>query len=120
MHKLGVPDALTSMEIHVVKKCSGYEGSEDVAEQAAEIFRAKGITEVIPVAQPVLQLVKCVQLFRKAGFKTPSFWKLCWMIGWIGFDRLSEQPWTRDPFRLVFYTARQVLFGYKPPAHLSE
>ena len=104
----------------VVKKRSGYEGSEDLTGQAAEVFRAEGISEVIPVAQPFLQLTKCIQLVRKAGFKSPSFWKLCRMIGWIGFDRKSVQPWTRGPVRLVFYTFRQMFLGYRPPPELSE
>jgi len=104
---------------HVVKKRSGYEGSEEVTRQAAEIFRDLEMEEVVPVAQPVLQLIKCAGLIRKAGFAIPSFWRLVWMIGWIGFDKRSVQPWTRDPFRLVWYTARQILFGYKPPSELS-
>ena len=120
METLGVPDGLVFLDIHTIQKRLGYEGSEDVVEQAAKVFRAHGVTEVIPVAQPVLQLTKCVQLVRKAGFRTPSFWKLCRMIGWIGFDWQSAQPWTRDPVRLVFYTFRQVVFGYKPRQHLAE
>lgn len=109
------------IECHVVQKRPGvYEGSEEPTRQAVEIFREKGIKEVIPVAQPLLQLTKCIQLVRKEDFRTLSFWKLARMIGWIGFDWLSVQPATRDPFRLVFYTARQILFGYRPPPELSE
>jgi hypothetical protein len=107
------------VDCYVVKKQSGYEGSEESTRQAVELFRQKGVTEVIPVAQPVFQLTKCIQLVRKEGFKTLSFWKLARMIGWIGFDRLSVQPATRDPFQLVFYT-KQILFGYRPPQEQSE
>ena len=114
LQELGVKD------VFVVKKRPGYEGSKDVTDQAAEVFRAEGITEVIPIAQPLLQLTKCIQLVRKAGFRTLSFWKLCRMIGWIGFDRKSVQPWTRDPVRLVFHAFRQIFFGYQPPPELSE
>ncbi|MBI2003448.1 MAG: hypothetical protein HYS78_00485 [Parcubacteria group bacterium] len=105
---------------HTVERCPGYEGSEEVVRQAAAVFRRYRITEGIPVAQPFLQLTKCVQLVRKAGFMTPSFWKLCRMIGWIGFDRQSAQPWTRGPVRLVLYTFRQMFLGYRPPRYLSE
>ena len=105
---------------HVIEKRPGYEGSEEVVRQAAVIFGRQGVREVIPVAQPILQLTKCIQLVRKAGFRTPSFWKLCRMIGWIGFDRKSVQPWTRGPVRLVLYTMRQMFFGYRPPPELSE
>jgi len=115
---LPLPDPI--LNFYVADKRPGYEGSEEVVRQAAEIFRKHGITEVLPIAQPVLQLTKCVQLVRKAGFRTPSFWKLCRMIGWIGFDRKSVQPWTRGPVRLVLYTMRQMFFGYRPPPELSE
>lgn len=108
------------VECQVVEKRPGYEGSEEVTCQAAELFRRLGITEVIPVAQPCLQLTKCIRLVRSAGFTTPSFGRLIQMIGWIGFDTQSVQPATRDPFRLVYYTARQILFGYRPPMEQSE
>lgn len=105
---------------NIIPKTPGYEGSEQPTHFAAEGFRQKGITVVIPVAQPILQLTKVMGLVRKEGFKTPSFLQLCSMIGWIGLDRLSEQPWTRDPFRLVFYTLAQMFLGYRPPAKYSE
>lgn len=116
---LALHERLVSID-HVVQKKPGYGGSEEVVRQAAEVFRRYGITEVIPVAQPFLLLTKCVQLVRKAGFRVPSFPKLCRMIGWIGFDWYSRQPWTRDPIRLVYYTMRQIVFGYRPPPELSE
>lgn len=109
-----------NVECHVVQKQPGYEDSKEVTRQAAELFRQKGIKEVILVAQPFLQLVKCLQLVRKEGFTTWSFWKLVRAIGWIGFDRLSVQPQTRGPIRLVFYTVMQMVFGYKPPPEQSE
>ncbi len=103
-----------------VQKHSGYEGSEEVTRQATELFRELNITEVIPLAQPIFQLHKCLLLTRREGFKTASFWQLAKMIGWIGFDKLSVQPATQDFFRLVFYTIRQILFGYRPSPELSE
>jgi hypothetical protein len=108
------------IECHQTEKRPGYEGSEEPTRQAAELFREKGITEVIVVANPFLHLVKCIQLVRKEGFKTPSFWELDDMIGWIGFDKHSEQPATRGPIRLIYYTLRQMLFGYRPPVEQSE
>ena len=98
----------------------GYEGSEEPVRQAAELFRDTGITEVIPVANPVLHLIKCISLVMAEGFKTPSFLKLVRMIGWIGFDKKSVQPQTWSLFWLVYYTAKQILFGYRPPLEQSE
>ena len=108
------------VECHETEKRSGYEGSEEPTRQATALFRIKGITEVIPVANPFLHLLKCFQLVRKEGFKTPSYWDLDGMIGWIGFDKLSEQPSTRGPLMLVYYTVRQILFDYRPPVEQSE
>lgn len=105
---------------HIVQKVPGYEGSEEVTRQAAELFRKHGIVEVIPVAQPVLQLTKCILLIRKEGFITQPFQHLAGQIGWIGFDACSVQPATRDPIRLVLYTVCQTLFGYRPPIEKSE
>ena len=102
------------------RRIIGYEGSEEPNRQGAELFRQIGITEVIPVANPFIHLIKCMGLVRAEGFKTPSFWRLVRMIGWIGFDRESVQPATRDPFRFMFYAAKQVLFGYRSPAEESE
>lgn len=114
LQKIGVP------AVHVIQKRPGYEGSEGMVQQAALVFWIKGVKEVIPVAQPFLQLTKCIQLVRRGGFKTPSFWELCRLIGWIGFDPESKQPWTRGPARLAFYAIRQIFLGYKPPPELSE
>ena len=104
----------------IVIKSQGYEGSEEVTRQMSHLFKVLGITEVIPVAQPFLHLNKCIQLVKDAGFKTQSFWQLVQMIGWIGFDKMSVQPATRGPLRLVFYTIRQIVFGYRPPIEQSE
>lgn len=105
---------------HVTKKMSGYEGSEEPMRQAALLFKEMGIIEVIPVAHTFLHLYKCIGLVRREGFKSPAFWKLAPMIGWIGFDPLSVQPATRGPLRCLFYTVRQILFGYRPPVDQSE
>lgn len=108
------------VECYVVQKQAGYEGSEEPTRQAAKIFEENGIEEVIPVAQPFLHLTKCIFLVQREGFRTMSFWKLVRMIGWIGFDRFSVQPAAKDPFRLIFYTIQQIIFGYRPPLEQSE
>lgn len=108
------------VECFIVQKRPGYEDSKEVTRQAIELFQKKSIKEVIPVAQPCFQLTKCIQLVRREGFETISFLKLARMIGWIGFDWLSIQPYTRDPIRLLFYTIWRTLFHYKPPPEQSE
>lgn len=105
---------------HTMVKGEGYEGSEQVTEQAATLFRRYGILEVIPVAQPILQLRKCIWLVQRAGFQTWSHERLASEIGPIGFDPLSVQPATRSRAHLLFYAGRQVLFGYRPPVEQSE
>lgn len=83
-----------------------YLDSEEVTAQAAEIFRSKGIKEVIPVAQPFLLLPKCRWLIRQAGFNPVRR-----RIGWIGFYHRSKQWWTRGPIRLLVYAALQLMTG---------
>ncbi len=111
---------LIGIDCHVMPKGAGYEGSEQVTNQAAPIFRQLGITEVIPVAQPVFQLRKCIWLVQRSGFRTWSHGRLVAEIGPIGFDPLSVQPATRSRAHLMFYTARQILTGYRPPVEQSE
>jgi hypothetical protein len=108
------------VECCVAQKSSGYEGVEAPTQQAAELFWKENIMDVIPVAQPMFLLTRCIWLVRKSGFRTLSFRRLVRMIGWIGFDRLSVQPWTRGPVRLVLYMLAQMFFGYRPPEELSE
>ena len=83
-----------------------YLDSDEVMAQAARVFNERGITKVIPVANPFLHLAKCRTLVRDAGF-TPIKQK----IGWIGFYRESLQWWTRGPFRLLLYAVLIKLTG---------
>ncbi len=105
---------------HRVPKTPGYEGSEQVTEFADQVFRRAGVTYVIPIAQPIFQLTKCLHLIRSAGYTTPSFGRLAREIGWVGFDQQSVQPATRSLMHLAFYTLRQMLTGYRPPTAQSE
>jgi hypothetical protein len=98
------PPDLIVREHHIPGK---YLDSNEVMAQAAEFLRKLHVTEVIPVAQPFLQLGKCVSLTRKEGFRP-----LRRDIGWIGFYRKSIQWWTRNPILLVVGAVLQVLFGY--------
>ncbi|HEY4520571.1 MAG TPA: hypothetical protein VJJ72_02100 [Candidatus Paceibacterota bacterium] len=122
MAQRSIADVLREMgvECHVVKKRPGYEGSEEVTRQATPLFRESKITKVIPVAQPFLQLTKCITLIRGEGFRTESFWSLAKMVGWIGFDHLSVQPATRGPLVCLAYTVWQILTEYRPPEEQSE
>jgi len=83
-----------------------YLDSEEVMAQATEVFRKNGITEVIVVAQPFLQLTKCRKLARNTGFTVIKK-----KIRRIGFYKDSSQWWTRGPIRLLTYAVLQVLFS---------
>lgn len=83
-----------------------YLDSEGVWNDAKAVFTKMGITEVIPVAQPFLQMRKVRQMIAADGFTVVQM-----PIGRIGFDKLSTQPWTRSRMRLLFYAVKQVLTG---------
>ena len=93
---------------HVVEKHreGRYLDSGEVMVQAAEVFRAYGVTEVIPVAQRGLHMMKCRKLVKAAGF-TPVKRK----IGRVGFYPEPLQWWTRGPIRLCIYAVLQQLTG---------
>lgn len=80
-------------------------GSEQVWQEAMELFRNKQITEVIPVAHTFLHMVKIKYLIRTSGFKVINR-----KIDWIGFDKNSTQWWTRGPISLLLYSIFQI-FG---------
>lgn len=86
----------------------GYLDSEGVWEAAKEYFLKHGITTVIPVAQPFLQMAKVKQMIRRDGFEV-----IRRPVGWVGFDNMSTQPWTRGPLRLLAYAVKQKLTGSK-------
>lgn len=83
-----------------------YLDSEGVWEAAKVLFEQAGVTQVIPVAQPFLQMAKVKQMIRRDGYEVVSR-----RMGWIGFDSKSKQPWTRSPLRLLAYAIKQKLTG---------
>lgn len=91
--------------VHSVElpKDGSYLGSEAVTAEAARIFREKGVTHVIPVAQPFLQLPKVKTLVKKAGFRV-----LPRKVHRIGFEPKSLQWWTRGPILLLIYALMQI------------
>jgi len=100
LKQAGISPAL-SVEKHRQGVCLD---SNEVMAQAAELFRQLGITQVIPVCQPFLQMRLCWNLVRRSGFQPVRRW-----IGWIGFCPESKQAWTRGPVRLLAYAIRRRL-----------
>lgn len=83
-----------------------YLGSEEVWQAAKARFVDLNVTEVIPVAQPFLQLTKVKRLILKDGYMLTNY-----PIRKIGFDPAKEntQWWTKGPLRLFLYAALQLL-----------
>ena len=96
-------DPVCSVEI---RSDGHYLDSDTVWRTARTVFDDRGIREVIPVAQPILQMAKVRRLIKSDGFvvvKRP--------VGAIGFDRQSTQWWTRGPLRLLLYAVLQQFTG---------
>lgn len=85
-----------------------YLDSDIVWAEAEQVFGQHGVKEVIPVAQPFMQLTKIRMMLNKSGYKI-----LKRKVGWIGFDKQSSQPWTRGPIRLFIYSVKQLLLGLR-------
>jgi hypothetical protein len=102
--------AKLSIPVHCTVESTSevYLDSEAVMEAAKLVFTKFHVTDVIPVANPFVHLIKCKQLVKKAGFKLIRA-----RVGYIGFNKDSDQAWTRDPFRLILYSIAQVLWGLK-------
>lgn len=94
--------------ICVHRKKGAYLDSEEVTAQAVEYFKKQKITEIIPIAQPFLQITKCRWLIKKAGF-VPLKRK----INWIGFYKNSLQWYTKGPIRSLIYALMQLFSVYK-------
>ena len=107
--------ALHVSTIHVVRehRVKGqYIDSEEVCAQSIEAFNvAGGVDAILPIAQPFLQLHKAQQQLENSGQKL--FWpvKSYGLIGWIGFDKNSDQPWTRSAPALLKYALEQMRKG---------
>lgn len=86
-----------------------YLGSEDVWEDAKDVFKYYDIEKSIcPVANPFLHLTKVKKMIVADGW-----WIIDRKIGRIGFDKLSTQWWTRGPLRLLLYAVLQKLTGLR-------
>lgn len=83
-----------------------YLDSEGVWSEAKAVLERWGITEVIPVAQPFLQMRKVKRMIQADGFTVVDR-----PVGFIGFDKRSDQPWARRRLQLLAYAVRQALFG---------
>ena len=92
---------------HVVKPKKGvYLDSDILMKEATEVFLQRGITKVIPVANPFLHLSHCRKLVQKSGFILADR-----KVKRIGFCKESLQWWTRSPFNLILYGIHIKLFG---------
>jgi hypothetical protein len=85
-----------------------YLDSDAVWVTARKVFELNGISEVIPVAQPVLQMTKVKRLIKADGFVVIER-----PVGMVGFDRQSTQWWTRGPLRLILYAILQQVTGQR-------
>jgi len=99
---LAMPSVPISLVVRKHKIEGRYLDSDEVMAQAAEVFRDRGISRVIPVANQFLHLRKCRDLVIKAGF-IPEMRKFIK----IGFYKESLQWWTRSPFHLLLYAILQ-------------
>lgn len=89
-----------------------YLDSEEVVAQSLEAFHhAGGVDAVLPIAQPFLQLHKVQSQLLNSGQKLFWRWYSYYLIGWVGFDPLSDQPWTRSAGALIKYALDQMRKG---------
>jgi hypothetical protein len=92
---------------------SGYLDSDEVWAQALTTLDKYGVSSVIPIVHPFLQMYKVRQLIRESGISVERR-----RIGWIGFDSspANTQWWTKGPVRLCAYALMQA-FGRRtrPP-----
>jgi hypothetical protein len=96
-------------------KPDSYLNSDDVVLEAIPILQKAGITDVIPVAQPLLHYPAAAKKLKDGGFKIidPHMPK-------IGHNPNSLQPWTRSSHALVRYAIRQKLTGHQGPPIITE
>ena len=99
--------ALGKKPFHIVEAIDGvYLSSDTVIDEAEAIFRRRGISHVIVVANPFLHLGFCQRRLRKAGFNIIKE-----KIKKIGFYKHSLQWWTRNPWGFILYGIRLKLLG---------
>ncbi|MBI4094203.1 MAG: hypothetical protein HY436_00135 [Candidatus Liptonbacteria bacterium] len=81
-------------------------GSEEVADQAAEYLKERGVTRVILVAHHFLHWRKCKKLLEVHGFLVEVA-----KTGRVPFDPNSDGWWVHGPLHLLWYAVRQKLAG---------
>jgi len=87
-----------------------YLDSEGVWEKAVQEFRQREVTAVIPVCHRFLQMTKVKGLVKaNPEFRLITDYEK--LIGDIGFDPESNQPWTRSKSALLRYAVKQKLTG---------
>jgi hypothetical protein len=84
-----------------------YLDTQDVLNEAFQVFRKENVREVIVVAHPFLHAWVARRLIKQAGFINHEFR----VNRWIGFDssRDNLQWWCRGPIRFLTYMAIQVM-----------
>lgn len=98
------------LPLHIVdlNEDGSYLDSRTVWNKAKEIFKLNGINEIIPVAQPFIQLGHIKRMIKKDGFTIVD-----WPIEKIGYDNspLNTQPWTINALALLLYAIKLALGG---------
>lgn len=96
-------------EAFATQKGSGrfYLDTQDVLNEAFQVFRKENVREVIVVAHPFLHAWVARRLVKRAGFINHEFR----VNRGIGFDssRNNLQWWCRGPLRFLAYMALQVI-----------
>lgn len=84
-----------------------YLDTQDVLNEAFQVFRKENVREVIVIAQPFLHTWVARHLVKQAGFINHEFR----VNRWIGFDssRNNLQWWCRGPLRFLAYMALQAI-----------
>lgn len=83
-----------------------YLGSKEVLDAAVPVLKDRAIRTVVPVAQPFLHLFLVKRSIKAKGYEIRNE-----EIGHIGFDKKSDQWWTRSWWQLVIYSGLTIL-GY--------
>jgi len=84
-----------------------YLDSTDIWEVARRCFSKMGVEEIIGVANPFIHGYVVERMIKKDGFAYVSSHD--YLVGKVGFDRLSLQWWTRGPIRFLIYAVLKAL-----------
>lgn len=85
-----------------------YLDSKDVWEAAKKVFEARGVHNVIVIAQPFLHLPRLKAMVKADGYSVVNY-----KVGRIPFDNSPQntQPWTRTRPALLNYAFKSLLPG---------